>query len=264
MIELKFDEKTEFQGTLCLGFFDSVHIGHRTLIEKAKEFGDDVYVFTFTNDISEYLNTKRGYIYSYEDRKNRFEKLAIQGVLGAYFDTKFMNLTKNEFLTKLSNSLNIKRIVCGSDYTFAKSGEGNVQDLFDYFEPLGIDVVVVPLVKYNGEKVSSSLAKTYLKNGNIKKLNEILVENYFIEALDNFDIIIKNNSSKLIKIKFGSEKVIPQKGKYFVHLFINDIKILPVIDDNIIVEILDNNIINIDIRTEIIIEKNNEIKLVFI
>ena len=59
---LVFDEKTNNPVVLCLGGFDSIHLGHKKLITKAnelkKELNAESAVFTYDNDIKSFGSNK--------------------------------------------------------------------------------------------------------------------------------------------------------------------------------------------------------------
>lgn len=183
MIELTYNEKSKFSGTLCLGFFDCVHLGHIKLIEKAKEKGDNVFVFTFSNDLTPFLHGKNGYIYSYVERLIRLDEEGVLGVVDAEFGEKFMNLSREDFLDGLFNTLKINKVVCGSDYTFGKGAEGDTEFLIRYFNLKNIQVDIIPLVKMDGIKASTTYAKELLLSGEIEKLNKLLVKPYRVSGI---------------------------------------------------------------------------------
>ena len=68
-----------------LGFFDSVHKGHISLLDKvksdAKKFGANDCVFTFSSDLSFVFKKKGGLVYSFSERLKKFEKLQISTVI---------------------------------------------------------------------------------------------------------------------------------------------------------------------------------------
>lgn len=179
MIEILYGEKTEYRLSVALGFFDCLHIGHRALINEAKRLGNAA-VFTFTNDISPFLSSKDGYIYTYEERKEKLEKLGVFAVMTADFNREFIEMPPRVFLDKLFGTANIDSVVCGEDYTFGKNGSGDVELLKKYCDEKGILLSVVPKVFVGGEVASTTTAKKYLKSGEIEKLNVLLGDNYSI------------------------------------------------------------------------------------
>ena len=207
MKELKFNKKSKEKGTLCLGFFDCVHVGHMQLINQGKNFKDDIFVFTFINDIDEILSKKNGYIYSYEERKTRLGEEQVQGVVYAEFSEEFRNLSKHEFLDGLNNSLEITRVICGEDYSFGKLASGKIDFLIEYFESKNIEVIVVPLINEDGEKASTSHAKELLKLGEIDRLNRLLGKPYRISG------VIERGNNIGSKIGFPTANITVKEGQ---------------------------------------------------
>ena len=68
MLELRFNRIYAEKCVIALGFFDSVHRGHRHLIEKAKERaaenGEKLAVFTFDNNPFGYVGRDEGEVYT--------------------------------------------------------------------------------------------------------------------------------------------------------------------------------------------------------
>ncbi len=182
MIEIEFGQKTEYNLSVALGFFDCLHIGHRALINEAKKFGEPT-VFTFTNDISNFLSSKDGYIYTYSERKDKLEDMGVSTVIAATFSEKFKNMSPKSFLDMLFDTANISAVVCGEDYTFGNGGKGNVEFLKKYCDEKNVILSVLPKVFVSGEVASTTLAKKYLKNGEIESLNTLLGANYSITGI---------------------------------------------------------------------------------
>lgn len=73
-------------------------------------------------------------------------------------------------------------IVCGEDYTFGKNREGNAEYLKNYCADKGVFCTVMPIIFKNGEKISSTLIKKFLNDGDIEKANMLLGGNYFLSG----------------------------------------------------------------------------------
>lgn len=182
MIRITYGQKTEYKLSVALGFFDCLHVGHMALINKAKKYGNAA-VFTFTNDISSYLSGKDGYVYTFEERCKRLERQDVFAVISARFDEDFMKTSPQDFLDAIFKTADVSTVVCGEDYTFGAGGKGDVAFLREYCEKEGLRLVVVPKVCVDGEVVSTTLAKKYLKNGELERLNRLLSANYSVDGV---------------------------------------------------------------------------------
>ncbi len=182
-----FDWKTEYKSpiVLSLGFFDCIHIGHKSLILTANKIADEIsaesFVMTFSNDPS-LLFYKSKQLYNFEDRLEVLDNIGAQGVISAVFDDEFSALEPEEFLRILFDTHNIKYIVVGADYTFGINAEGNVDLLKKYSAIRGIKVEVVPFACVNGLKLSTRDLKDYVESGDVKTLKAYLSEPYFIRG----------------------------------------------------------------------------------
>ena len=96
-----------------LGFFDSVHKGHISLLDKvksdAKKFGANDCVFTFSSDLSFVFKKKGGLVYSFSERLKKFEKLQISTVIFTSFTKEFASLKPEEFLNIFTKTYKINR-----------------------------------------------------------------------------------------------------------------------------------------------------------
>ena len=178
-----FDKKYSKPIVLSLGFFDCIHIGHKSLISTANEIAKSLmvesFVLTFSNDPSDLFGKSRQ-IYTYLDRLEALETLGVQGVISATFDEDFANLSPEEFLTELFSNYDAKCVVVGADYTFGINAKGNVEFLKSFCSERGIKVEVVPFECVNGEKLSTRNLKSFLDAGDVKGLNANLSEPYFM------------------------------------------------------------------------------------
>lgn len=206
MIEIPFGQKTKYKKHIALGFFDCLHVGHVALIDKAKSCGETA-LFTFSNDISPLLTKKDGYIYTFDERKARLKDLGVDCVIVAVFDESFKALSPEKFLDELFDSLTVLSITCGEDYTFGKNGEGNVEFLEKYCGEKNIPLNVVQKVFVDGLPASTTLAKEYLKSGEIEKLNALLGARYKVVG------VVEHGEHNGTKIGFPTANVTLPEGQ---------------------------------------------------
>lgn len=184
MIELQFGEKYERPVSLALGFFDSLHKGHRELLSRLKEisglYGFESAVMTFNNNPFQTIGKKTKLVYCYEERAWLLEKIGIDLIYSAPFDEFFMNMDGEDFLSILQDTLDIKHIVCGYDFRFGKGKGGDVRVLRQFCSQNGIGLDIVNKAAFDGKRISSTLIREYLSKGDIEKANELLEDPYFI------------------------------------------------------------------------------------
>ena len=205
---------------ICLGYFDGIHLGHRELINKtvkeAKEYSLTPTFLTFDPDPNFVLGFKKKneLIMPLEDRFKLVKELGIEDIIVLKFDEESMNLEPNEFIDYLINTLNVKNITVGFDFSFGKRGKGRVKDLLALDN---IKVNVIEELKVNDKKVSSSFIIEDIKNGSVENLKDTLGQLYSIKGT-----VIKGlgNGKKLsfptLNIDPLDEYVEPKYGVYAV------------------------------------------------
>lgn len=212
---------------ICLGYFDGIHLGHQELIKKtveeAKKYNLVPTLLTFDPDPSFVLGfkNKNELIMPLSDRFKLVKELGIEDIVVLTFDNESMNLEPNEFIDYLLNTLHVKNITVGFDFSFGKKGKGKVNDL-KLLEP-NIKINVIEELKINDKKVSSSFIIQDIKEGKVNELDKTLgmlysVKGKVIRGLGNG----KKLSFPTLNLEFFDEYVIPKKGVYGVNVKVND------------------------------------------
>ena len=164
---------------VALGYFDSVHLGHRKVIEEAKKLAEQlsakVTVFTFDGNLRAALSLiDYKFVYSLEERKAIFAEMGINDVFVQSVDFNFLSMGKLAFLNWLNRKMNVVGYVCGDDYKFGKFAKGSIEDLAKYAEANSQILKIVEPLIYGNKKISSSRIKIMLSAGDIKTANELL------------------------------------------------------------------------------------------
>jgi len=179
-VDIKAKIKTEI--VLALGYFDSVHFGHRKIISSAVEYAKNhnysCMVFTFSNDLCGFFGEQVGQVYTYIERKEKILSLGVDKVIAFEFNEQFKSLTKIEFLDLLNEDYDIKKIFCGYDYKFGKNSEGNINTLKEYFGSEKVEVF--SKIELKNKRVSTTIIKELLLSGNMTEANYFLVEPFSI------------------------------------------------------------------------------------
>ena len=167
---------------LVLGYFDGLHRGHKALFDKAKEIAkrDNLALTVLTFNESPRLALSRftpDLLLSLTSPEKRYEKFAEYGVDYLYlidFTSTFSKLSAKNFLENYIKQLRAKTIVVGFDYKFGHDRK----DAIDLAQQFNGNVVVVPEVQDNGEKISSTRIRQLIFDGNIKEVNRLLGYNF--------------------------------------------------------------------------------------
>ncbi len=215
---LDYFKPSEDKNIVCLGRFDGLHLGHKTLIYKGAELRNNlndgtklaVFLFQRSEDIRR-LNA----IFTFRETIDKLKNEPVDNVIVAPETKSFYQIDRKDFLDTIKNNFNPKAIVCGEDYTFGNKRAGDRNYLKAYCEENGIDLYVMPIFNMRGAKVSSSRIRKLLSEGKVRLAAELLGEDYFIDG-----VVIKGrgDGKKLgfptINIKVPPEKVMLKKGVY--------------------------------------------------
>jgi len=172
---------------LTIGAFDGIHLGHQEMIRvlrgRARELDLPAAVMSFEPTPREFFNQA-----SPPPRltrfRERFEALAAYGVdrfVCLRFDDRIRRMTPDEFVDRvLVEGLDIRHIVVGHDFRFARDLKGNVTTLRSAGAAHGFEVTEVPPYEIDGVRVSSSLVREVLEAGDMRKAARYLGRPYRI------------------------------------------------------------------------------------
>ena len=222
-----FNEKTNNPIILCLGGFDSIHLGHKKLISKAQklkeELGSDIAVFTYDNDIGSIGGKTQGLVFTYEERLGILSGLGVDEVCLAHFSKEYANTQPQVFLDYLNSNRNISALVCGKDFRFGKNASGNTDLLQEYCLNNGLMLYICDFeCDEEGNKISTTQIKRMLESGNISKVNSLLGNRYFIEG----EVVKGRQVGKTLgfptaNIEFPADKYLPRSAVYATSVFLN-------------------------------------------
>ena len=208
--------------TLCLGFFDALHLGHLSLINKAKEVKGNVGVLSFSKNPQTLLsNTKHSIINTLEMKEEILSSLGVDYLIILELSWDILNLEYEDFISKILVKLGAKNIICGFDYSFGHFGKGKPKDLIScgFFNVYVIDEVV----NARKEKISSSLIHKLIKEGNVEEANCYLSRNYEIRGkVEHGFGVGRTISFKTANILPCDNFELPSNGVYATIIIIND------------------------------------------
>ncbi len=165
--------------SLCIGFFDGVHRGHIDLISQAVESGDAA-VMTFDVSPSYALkkNPSECFLTSLYDKSNILKGLGVKYLYVLRMSEELLLYSAFEFIENILKIINPKKIFVGEDFKFGRYASGTPNDLKECF-----DTTVVPLLKVEGEKISSRVIRDLVSNGMVEEAGEFLSRPYTIVGL---------------------------------------------------------------------------------
>ena len=202
-------ENTDFaireRSVACIGYFDSVHLGHQDLLKKtiaeAERLGLKSALICFRPDPSDIISGKKNkHIFSDRERENIVRDFGIDILMIISFDEELMKMDVEEFIEKYLNRMNIEELVSGFDFSFGYKGSGNNELLKEHGS---FKSIVIPEHSHYGKKISSSRIKSELNKGNLKLVDKLLGYHYY----QNLKVInVSQNGSKWLIEAIQKEK----------------------------------------------------------
>jgi riboflavin kinase / FMN adenylyltransferase len=168
-----------------VGSYDGVHLGHRrildTVLEKAHTAGLPSVVMSFEPMPKEFfsLSSPPARLMRFREK---FEALAAYGIdlfFCPRFDDRMKNIAADTFVRQLLiQSLNIRHLVIGDDFRFAKGRQGDIGHLRRAGTALDYEVHQIASVLDDGERVSSTAIREALWAGKLDDATRLLGRPY--------------------------------------------------------------------------------------
>ena len=207
--------------SICLGYFDGVHLGHQALIKYARKYAKyTLGLLTFSKPISTFVDNGKNtdILTSLDDRFKIISKLGVDFYFVTQVDKQFTELTDLDFIDMLKK-MHVKEIFVGKDFRYGAKAKGTISTLKDYF-----DVTVIDIESINGEKVSTQRIGNLISEGKINDANDLLGHNYSINGtiVEGQHIGTKIGFPTL-NIKLSDNYLLPKFGVYKTICYIDNV-----------------------------------------
>ena len=173
---------------LSVGVFDGVHGGHRGLVrrmlDEAGRRGLTGGIVTFHPSPITVLRPQVSisYLASLEQRVELLGDLGVEFVAVVQFTSELAQVGAEEFARILVEDAGMRLLVVGENFAFGRGREGTPERLREIGADLEFEVVVVPLVEDDGERVSSTLVRDALAAGEMERVAELLGRRYTLRG----------------------------------------------------------------------------------
>lgn len=148
------------QPVLTLGIFDGVHEGHQllinTVIQKAKEIHGTSIIITYDPHPKVFFNKDVVMLETLEERLRKFQNLGVDVVIICTFTKEFSQISAEDFVEMLVESISPSWIILGYDHHFGREGKGNYALLETLGEKYNFSTEQIGPLKKDGEIISST------------------------------------------------------------------------------------------------------------
>lgn len=211
----------EKETAVAIGKFDGVHIGHRRLLEEIQECkkkGLASCVFTFEPAPAVFFGFSDGRLLTTKEEKRLlFERMGVDILVEFPLNKKTAAMSPAAFATEvLARQMNTRFLVAGTDLSFGAGGAGNAELLRKLGPELGFQVKTIEKVCMEGRKVSSTLVRTKVEEGEMQEAEQLLGMPYLVKGT-----VIKGNQIgrtigfPTVNIQPEKDKLLPPNGVYF-------------------------------------------------
>lgn len=174
---------------IAIGNFDGVHVGHRALIARARELAaaNDAraVVLTFDPHPSAVLApvTSPPLLTSLERRLELLAEAGVDGVVVEPFTRELAGLAPHAFIDDIVlGALRARAVVVGYDFSYGQGRAGSTDALRAHGNRAGVEVDIVAPVEVDGEVVSSSRVRAYLRAGDLARAERLLGRRWDIDG----------------------------------------------------------------------------------
>ena len=232
--------------SMCLGYFDGVHLGHQNLIKYARKHAKfTLGLLTFSKPISTYVDNGKNteILTSLDDRFKIISKLGVDYYFVAQIDEDFTKLSDFKFIEILKN-MNVKEIFVGKDFKYGAKANGTISTLKDYF-----DVTVIDIEKVNNEKISTKRIKNLISEGDIYQANDLLGHNFnIVGTIVSGNHIGTKIGFPTLNLKLSDNYVLPKFGVYKTICYIDNVPHVSITNVGVKPTIKEGNLPSIEVH----------------
>ena len=169
------------RSVVTIGSFDGVHLGHQTILNQVKasalDLGLPSVVMTFEPQPQEFFSGERApaRLMRLREKVDALLEFGVDQVLCLQFNRALRNLTASEFVRSvLVNGLGTQHLIVGDDFRFGCDRSGDFKMLSEMGATCDFTVQDTATLEIDGERVSSTLVRQNLEQGNFDRASQLL------------------------------------------------------------------------------------------
>jgi riboflavin kinase/FMN adenylyltransferase len=203
---------------LTIGNFDGVHIGHQAQIKAFCEHCDRLdlvsVLITFRPHPRLYFKESPFLINRYSEKMAFLKKLGVQNIIELDFNEELTTVSAHSFLESILLEP-VKLLFTGEDFVLGGDQKSALDIAKGLCDQRGIHFEKGEVVYDHEKRVSSTLIRDHLAEGDISSVNRLLNYSYFIQN----NVVNGKGKGKTIgfataNLKHDQTKLIPKDGVY--------------------------------------------------
>jgi riboflavin kinase/FMN adenylyltransferase len=166
---------------LTIGAFDGIHLGHQAMIRQlraaAQHEGVPAALLTFEPTPREYFarGAPPGRLTRLREKVEVLRECGVDRFVCARFNEQLRLLTPEQFVEDIVvGALGARHVIVGHDFRFGRNHGGDVRLLREHGARAGFGVTEVDAVAIGEERVSSSLVRAALDQGDMQRAAQLL------------------------------------------------------------------------------------------
>lgn len=171
-------EDFPFETCMTIGVFDGIHAGHKKLLEEvlsvSKEKNLSSGVVTFSDSIFSMFKNGEQPLQTLDERFSKLSHMGFDFCILIDFTPAIAKTDGLEFLRILLNKCRLSYIVEGDDFRLGDGGKTGKDEIYSFCLEKGIGVSFIPPVLYEGQRVSSTMIRKLLKEGDFSTAKKLL------------------------------------------------------------------------------------------
>jgi riboflavin kinase/FMN adenylyltransferase len=174
---------------VTIGNFDGVHLGHQEMLKKVIEEARTNHVLagvvTFEPQPAEFFKAQEAPIRltTFREKYRALKKAGVDFVLVLSFNQKLATLKAETFIeTILVKGLAVQSVWVGDDFGFGQNREGNFTLLERLAKINGFCAHQVDTITKNKQRISSTLLRELLRQGDLKAVFQLLGRYYSLSG----------------------------------------------------------------------------------
>lgn len=203
---------------LTIGSFDGIHLGHREILDAvaraAKEMDGTTAVMSLTPHPREFFSPGNApnILTGKKKKEALLCEVGVDFLFYLPFNADIANLDRREFIEDIVIArCQARTLIVGHDFAFGRGAKGNFDYLREIAPQLNLDIVEVSALIIQGERVSSTVIREFILQGELDHVETFLGRRYSIVGE------VKSGRGMGRKLGFPTANVAPHNNALPAH-----------------------------------------------